>query len=41
MATQVQRTAKSIPALSAEREVRWPKRTKTKLANGLEIILLE
>jgi zinc protease len=41
MATQVQRTAKSIPELSAEREVRWPKRTKTKLANGLEIILLE
>jgi len=41
MATQVQRAAKSIPALSAEREVRWPKRTKTKLANGLEIILLE
>src|SRR5438552_16749173 len=40
MATQVQRTAKSIPELSAEREVRWPKRTKTKLANGLEIILL-
>jgi zinc protease len=41
MATQPQRTANSIPELAPEREVRWPKRTKSKLANGLEIILLE
>src|SRR5260370_6246228 len=41
MATQPQRTAKSIPAFSPEREVRWPKRAKSKLANGLEVIVLE
>jgi zinc protease len=41
MATQVQRPANIVPELAAEREVRWPKRTKSKLANGLEIILLE
>jgi zinc protease len=41
MATPVQRTPSPIPELTSEREVRWPKRTKTKLANGLEIILLE
>ena len=41
MATQPQRTANSVPELAPERQVRWPKRTKSKLANGLEIILLE
>src|SRR5712671_7057176 len=41
MATQPQRTANSIPALAPEREVRWPKRVKSKLTNGLEVILLE
>src|SRR5216683_6725694 len=41
MATQPQRSANSIPALAPEREVRWPKRAKSKLANGLEVILLE
>jgi len=41
MATQVQRPANTVPDLAPEREVRWPKRTKAKLANGLEIILLE
>src|SRR6266446_4831505 len=41
MATQPQRAANSVPELAPEREVRWPKRTKSKLANGLEIILLE
>jgi zinc protease len=41
MATQVSRTASAVPALAPEREVRWPKRTKSKLANGLELILLE
>jgi zinc protease len=41
MATQPQRTANSIPALAPEREVRWPKRAKSRLANGLEVILLE
>jgi zinc protease len=30
-----------VPDLAAEREVRWPRRTKSKLANGLQVILLE
>ena len=31
----------SVPELSAERAVTWPKRTKSRLSNGLEIILAE
>lgn len=31
----------AIPALSAERAVVWPQRTRTKLANGLEVVLVE
>jgi len=30
-----------VPALSAERAVTWPKQTKTRLSNGLELILAE
>ena len=41
MATQAQRPISTVPDLAAERDVRWPQRTKSKLANGLEIILLE
>jgi zinc protease len=41
MATQPQRATNSIPALAPEREVHWPERNKAKLANGLEVILLE
>ena len=41
MATQAPRTANTVPELAPEREVRWPKRTRAKLANGLEVILLE
>ncbi len=41
MASLAQRPIVDVPALSAEREVRWPKRSKSKLANGLELILLE
>ena len=41
MATQAPRTASTVPALAAEREVRWPHRSKGKLANGLELILVE
>src|SRR5947209_17090530 len=33
--------AKAVPELSAERAVTWPKRTKSRLSNGLEIILAE
>src|ERR1700724_1466580 len=31
----------SVPPLSPERQVRWPKRTRTRLANGLEVVLAE
>ena len=42
MATRaVESTAVGVPALSAERNVIWPKRTKSRLANGLEIVLAE
>ena len=41
MATQAQRPTNTVPELAPEREVRWPKRTKARLANGLEVILLE
>jgi zinc protease len=41
MATQAQRTVSTVPDLAPEREVRWPKRSKAKLANGLEVILLD
>jgi zinc protease len=41
MATQAPRTASTVPALAPEREVHWPHRTKAKLANGLELILVE
>src|ERR1700740_3566036 len=30
-----------VPALAAERAVTWPKRTRARLANGLEVILAE
>ncbi len=31
----------AVPPLSAERPVHWPKRTRTRLANGMEVILAE
>src|ERR1700684_2810535 len=33
--------AVGVPELAAERPVKWPKRTRTLLANGLEIVLAE
>src|SRR6266436_9547480 len=33
--------ATAVPPLSAEREVTWPKRTRARLANGLEVVLAE
>ncbi|OLC92604.1 MAG: hypothetical protein DMG35_14955 [Acidobacteria bacterium] len=41
MATRTVEVANGVPALAPEREVTWPKRTKTRLANGLEVILAE
>src|SRR6202790_3044282 len=31
----------TVPPLSAERQVTWPRRTRTRLANGLEVVLAE
>jgi zinc protease len=33
--------AVGVPALAPERAVTWPKRTRTRLANGLEVVLAE
>src|SRR5215467_2936762 len=41
MATPTAQPTSAIPALSAERAVNWPKRVKSNLPNGLEIILVE
>jgi len=41
MATRAAEVPTTVPALSAERPVIWPKVTKTRLANGLEIVLAE
>jgi zinc protease len=41
MATRTVEVATGVPGLSAERAVTWPKRTKARLANGLEVILAE
>lgn len=41
MASQAPRTATAVPDLAPEREVRWPQRTKSQLANGLSVILVE
>ena len=41
MATPTAAPSNSVPALSSERAVNWPKRVKSKLANGLEIVLVE
>jgi len=41
MATSPAQTPNIVPALSVERPVNWPKRVKSKLANGLEIVVVE
>ena len=41
MATRTVEVVRGLPALAPERAVTWPKRTKTKLTNGLEVILAE
>jgi zinc protease len=41
MATRVAELSTQVPGLAAERQVNWPKRTRTRLANGLEIVLAE
>ena len=41
MATRTVEVATNVPGLSAERAVTWPKLTKSRLSNGLEVILAE
>jgi zinc protease len=41
MGTRTVEVATGVPALAAERAVTWPKRNKTRLSNGLEVILAE
>jgi zinc protease len=41
MATRVAEIAKGVPALSEERRVTWPKRTRARLSDGLEVVLAE
>jgi len=41
MASRAVEVAVGVPALAPERAVTWPKRTKTHLSNGLELILAE
>lgn len=41
MATRTVEMLSGVPALAPERAVAWPKRTKAKLANGLEVVLAE
>jgi zinc protease len=41
MATRAVETNSVVPALAPERQVTWPKRQRTRLSNGLEVILVE
>ena len=41
MATPAQETRTGVPALAPERAVAWPRRTRARLANGLEVIFVE
>jgi zinc protease len=41
MASRTMDVATGVPRLSAERAVTWPKRTKARLSNGLEVVLAE
>src|SRR6202012_954635 len=39
--TRTQSAGTTVPALGTERAVTWPKRTRVRLANGLEVLLAE
>ena len=41
MATKAVEVNEAVPALSAERQVTWPKRARARLSNGLEVVLVE
>jgi zinc protease len=41
MATKAAETSNLVPALTAERPVTWPMRTRAQLSNGLQVVLAE
>jgi zinc protease len=41
MATRAAEIGKGVPALSEERKIAWPTRTRARLSNGLEVVLAE
>jgi zinc protease len=41
MATEAADVSNLVPGLTAERAVKWPKRTRATLANGLQVVLAE
>jgi len=41
MASRATEISAAVPALTAERAVTWPKRTRARLVNGLEVVLAE
>jgi zinc protease len=41
MATRAPEPAVAVPVLAPERPVTWPKRTRARLSNGLEVVLAE
>ena len=41
MATKAAEISNLVPALTAERPVTWPKRTRAQLSNGLQVVLAE
>src|SRR5882757_1702340 len=41
MASRAPEFSAAVPALTAERPVTWPKRTRARLGNGLEVVLAE
>jgi zinc protease len=41
MASRAPEFSAAVPALAAERPVTWPKRTRTRLPNGLQVVLAE
>lgn len=41
MATRAVEVNSAVPSLAPERQVTWPKRTRARLSNGLDVILVE
>ena len=41
MAALISEYSRNVPSLSAERQVTWPKRTRARLSNGMQVVLAE